>query len=126
MISGAYSRLVLSSTPMLMRRLRARNLHSAVAVVFALLAVLSPLGDALAFGLHDHIAGPGSGGAIQWSAPGDPNLKPAHHCELSMSPIGLALAPETPLLCSSAPMAPAPPLPAPLADLFVPLSPPRA
>ena len=110
---------------MLMRRLRARNLHSAVAVVFALLAVLSPLGDALAFGLHDHIAA-GSGGATQWSAPGNPNLKPAHHCELSMSPIGLALAPETPLLYSSAPIAPAPSIPAPLADLFVPLSPPRA
>ena len=78
------------------------------------------------FQLHDHIAGPGSSGATQWTAPGDPNLKPSHHCELSMSPIGLALAPDTPLLCSSAPIAPAPSIPAPLTDLFVPLSPPRA
>ncbi len=111
---------------MLIRRLRARHLHSAVAAVFVLLAVLSPLGDALAFGLHDHIAGPDSGAATQWSTLGDRDLKPAHHCELSMSPIGLALALEIPLLRSSGPIAPAPSLPAPLSEPSVQLSPPRA
>ena len=61
-----------------------------------------------------------------WSAPGDRDLKPSHHCELSMSPIGLALALELPLLCSSVPIAPAPALPAPLSEPSVQLSPPRA
>jgi hypothetical protein len=62
---------------MLLRRLRVRQLHSAVAVVFALVAVLSPLMDALAFGLHDHLAGAESGAPTQSSAPGDPDLKAA-------------------------------------------------
>ncbi|HXJ81980.1 MAG TPA: hypothetical protein VMS64_25250 [Candidatus Methylomirabilis sp.] len=94
--------------------------------MLTLLAALSPLGDALAFGLHDHVVGTDAGAPSQWSALDNRDLKPVHHCELSMSPIGLALAPEIPVLCCSAPVAPAPSMPAPFSAPPVPLGPPRA
>ncbi len=109
---------------MLLNSVGVTILHWTVVVVLAALAVVSPLTDALAFGLHDHIAGD-PGARAQWTASGDSDLTPSHHCELSASPLGLALAPEMPPLCSSGPVVPAVSVPAPFADQLVQPSPPR-
>lgn len=68
-------------------RLRSRSLVAVVWLVLGLV-IVAPTADLLAFGVHEHVTG--SAEQSRDLAGADTPGAPAHHCELSISPAGLA------------------------------------
>ena len=70
-------------------RLRWLPLAAVVWLVLGLV-IVAPTADLLAFGIHEHVTAPDD--TSRDLAGPDNSGPPAHHCELSASPAGLALA----------------------------------